>query len=207
MAAALRGLLLRGGRRLGHDSLTAGLRGSLGAEAKTVSAEAAKFWEASCSHGLLFRSHCSVARERLAEVRAVGVCRGFGSLGVNHGAGGHATLPPRPARVQSCLETRSYCDVARPGQEERGYIPLRNSVEKSFNFKPIHIPYPKMFKKRHKRMLQRLEFSRLQVAIRKRNTKEARARKLEKRREKWRAAVKRRDDWNAYLESKRDASS
>ena len=73
---------------------------------------------------------------------------------------------------------------------------MRKSVEKSFGFEPIQLPYPKMFRKKHKRMLKRLEFSRLQVAVRKRNTKEARAKRMEKRRERWRAAVKRREVGN-----------
>mmetsp|Transcript_1546 Transcript_1546/g.4464 ORF Transcript_1546/g.4464 Transcript_1546/m.4464 type:complete len:197 (+) Transcript_1546:188-778(+) len=99
-------------------------------------------------------------------------------------------------------QAKSYSGGAEEG--ERGYFPLRNSVAKTFNLKPIELPYPKMFKKRHKRMLQRLEFARLEVAIRKRNTREARARKMEKRREKWRAAVKRKEEWEAYLKSKEE---
>ena len=88
---------------------------------------------------------------------------------------------------------------------ERGYIPSRNSVETTFNFKPIALPYPKMFRKRHKRLLQRLEFARLQKAIRKRNTKEAKVKKLEKRRERWKAAVRRREEWKEYMSSKAEA--
>jgi hypothetical protein len=52
------------------------------------------------------------------------------------------------------------CFSAQP-EDERGYIPLRNSMAKQLNLKPIEIPYPKMFRKRHKRMLQRLEFTRV----------------------------------------------
>jgi hypothetical protein len=97
------------------------------------------------------------------------------------------------------------CFSAQP-EDERGYIPLRNSMAKQLNLKPIEIPYPKMFRKRHKRMLQRLEFTRLEAAVRKKQTKEARERKMEKRREKWRAAMERKKDWENYLKSKQDSS-
>ena len=114
---------------------------------------------------------------------------------------------PETAKKLGLAQARLYSEgdavsVDRKDGEERGYVPLRNSVAKSFGFKPIELPYPKMFRKRHKRMIQRLEFSRLQVAIRKRNTKESRARRMEERRQKWKAAAQRKREWEEYLRSK-----